>query len=389
VHVLHTTPYFAPAFGYGGPPRSILALCKAQQQAGIAVEVFTTTGNPDVELPEAPNGTRYDDVPVRYFPRWHPKTLFLSPAMRRPLVAAARAVDVVHGHTLFNATAWLTADAAMRARAPLVISTRGMLTARALQVHRRRKRAAWWLFDRRTVARAAVLHASSREEADMLRAMFPGRHVVEIPNAVEMDLASVTPDAAGAIRRRVALDPSRRFVLFLGRIHRIKRLDLVADAFRAVAARFADVDLVIAGDGSSAVRATVDARLRAVASRVRWSGPVVDAARAALLSQASALVMCSDSENFGMSAAEALAAGVPVVVTRTCPWKAAADAGAGFWVEQSADAIAEALTRVLADPKAAAAMGERGRLLARREFSLEAVANRWLAAYREAIAAAP
>jgi len=77
-----------------------------------------------------------------------------------------------------------------------------------------------------------------------------------------------------------------------------------------VAGRIDDVDLVIAGDGSSAVRATVEERLHKVSDRVRWAGPVLDASRDALLAQASALVMCSDSENFGMSVAEALAAGV-------------------------------------------------------------------------------
>jgi glycosyltransferase involved in cell wall biosynthesis len=387
VHILHTTPYFAPAYGYGGPPRSILALCKAQQQAAIAVEVFTTSGAPQLELPAAPDGTNYRGVPVRYFPRWHPRALFLAPSMRQPLAAAARAADVVHGHTLFNATAWLTADAAIRANAPLVISTRGMLTERALQVHEQRKRAAWWLFDRRAVRHAKLLHASSGDEADMLRRMFPDRRVVVIPNAVEFEAAGVTIEAACAVRKLVALEPSRRFVLFLGRIHPIKRLDLLADAFREVAARLDDVDLVIAGEGPSAIRASVEERLRSVSSRVRWAGAVLDVSRDALLTQASALVMCSDSENFGMSVAEALAAGIPVVVTRTCPWQAAADAGAGFWVDQSADAIADALLRVLGDPAAASVMGERGRVLARSEFSLEAVGQRWTVAYRDVIAA--
>jgi glycosyltransferase involved in cell wall biosynthesis len=387
VHVLHTTPYFAPAYGYGGPPRSILALGKAQQLAGITVEVFTTTASPDAELAAAPDGSSYRGVPVRYFPRTYPKALFLAHAMRHPLAAAARDVDVVHGHTLFNATAWLTADAAIRANALLVISTRGMLTEQALRFHAQRKRAAWWLFDRRAVGHAKLLHASSRDEADALRRMFPDRRVIDIPNAVEFNRAAVSVEATRAVRARLALEPSRRFILFLGRIHPIKRLDLLADAFSQVAARIDDVDLVIAGDGSSVVRATVEERLHKVSDRVRWAGPVLDASRDALLAQAAALVMCSDSENFGMSVAEALAAGVPVVVTRTCPWQAAADAGAGFWVDQSAEAIADGLLRVLGDAAAATVMGERGRTLARREFSLEAVGHRWIAAYRDLIAA--
>jgi glycosyltransferase involved in cell wall biosynthesis len=389
VHVLHTTPYFAPAYEYGGPPRSILALCKAQQLAGMTVEVFTTTGKLDGELPAAPGGTVYQGVRSRYFARSSPKALFLAPSMRHPLAAAARDVDIVHGHTLFNATAWLTANAAIRAKAPLVISTRGMLTQRALKFHEFRKRAAWLLFDRRALRYARLLHASSRDEADALRESFPGRRVVEIPNAVEFDAAAVTAGAARSVRDHMALDPSRRFILFLGRVHPIKRLDLLADAFRQVAARVDDVDLVIAGDGVAAVRAGVDDRLREVSNRVRWAGPVLGTSRDVLLAQASALVMCSDTENFGMSVAEALAAGVPVVVTRTCPWQIAADAGAGFWVEQSAEAIADALLCVLGDAVAATVMGERGRALARREYSLEAVGDRWITAYRDLIAADP
>src|SRR5262249_44951327 len=82
-----------------------------------------------------------------------------------------------------------------------------------------------------------------------------------------------------------------------------------------------------------------------------------------------ALVVCSDSESFGLSAAEAMGAGTPVVVTKTCPWAEVEQERAGFWVDQDPIAIAAALDTILADPDAARAMGERGRSLVMRRYT--------------------
>ena len=146
--------------------------------------------------------------------------------MRQPLMAAAGRANAVHLHTLFNGTSWLAASAARQTGCPLVLSPRGMLTPAALRFHAVRKRAAWWLFDRRTVDAAAILHASSEEEADMLHTMLPHKRIVEIPNAVEFDGSRVTAAARQQVRAAAGLVAGRRYVLFLGRLHPLKRLDL-------------------------------------------------------------------------------------------------------------------------------------------------------------------
>ena len=89
MRVLHVTPYFAPAFRYGGPPRSILGLCRALVDAGVEVEVFTTTANGPEPLPAAPEGTEYEGVRVRYFPLAWPQRYWrasgLGAALERAL----------------------------------------------------------------------------------------------------------------------------------------------------------------------------------------------------------------------------------------------------------------------------------------------------------------
>ena len=108
---------------------------------------------------------------------------------------------------------------------------------------------------------------------------------------------------------------------------------------------------------------------------VHWIGEVGEADKWALLADADALVMCSDSESFGLSVLEAMAAAVPVVATRTCPWEEVETAGCGFSVPHDARALAGALGRLLDEPVRARAMGQKGRALARAKYSWDAIAG--------------
>lgn len=381
MRILHVSPYFAPAFGYGGPPRSILALCRAQQAAGLDVQVLTTTANGDNPLPALPQGTTYDGVPVKYFPVRGPALLFWAPELGAALEAAAGGADVIHTHGLFNVPAWQAHRASRRHERPLVISARGMLEPEARAHHAFRKRAAWTLFDRRAVEDAALIHTTSSRETASVRATRPQAKIAEIPNAIDVNPDGVTAADRQAVRSRLGIGAGERIVLFLGRLHPIKRLDLLARAFAAIARNDQDVRLVIAGGGDADVRECVERHLGDAAARVIWPGPVEGRERDALLAETATLVLCSNSENFGMSVAEALAFGVPPVVTRTCPWQALEESGAGFWVAQTAEDIARGVRAVLDDPAAARAMGARGRQLAADRFHPAAIGAEWASEY--------
>jgi glycosyltransferase involved in cell wall biosynthesis len=388
MQVIHVSAYFAPAYGFGGPPRSLLALCRAQQAAGLSIDVFTTTANNGLLLPARPGGVEVEGVRVRYFPLSAPRRLLGASSMAAPLAAAVRGAALVHVHGLFNRTVWTAAAAARSASVPYVLSPRGMLETAALGHHAWRKRASWRLFDRRAFEGAACWHATSHLEAETLRRRDGAtRRIVVIPNAVDPVVAD---DAACADARRCAgVPPGAPYVLFLGRVHPIKRLDLLAAAFARMGSRAAQVHLVIAGPDERGHRAALAPLFEPLGARVHWCGAVDGPRKAGLLSGAAALVLCSDSESFGMSVAESLAAGVPVVVSRTCPWPSIEAGDCGYWVDQSADGLAGGLTRLLDDPDRSRAMGRRGRELVAREFGAAAIAARWVALYREVSGAAP
>lgn len=382
MRVLHVSAYYAPAFVYGGPPRSIHGLCKALTAAGVEVQVATTDANGSGRLPsEVTSARTYDGVAVRYFSRSWPNEPIGSRALSAALPQMLDHVDVVHIHGLWNRVVWAAARAARRAQVPYVLSPRGMLQGAALAHRSWRKRIAHAAIEHRTIEGAALLHATSSAERDTLRMMFPASHVALIPNGIEVGQRRTS--AGLPLTGSIGDEP---FVLFVGRLHGIKRLDLLIDAFDIVKRTHTEAVLIVAGPDEQGLWHGLMQRHPHLAADVRWIGPVDPAARDALMGQARALVVCSDSESFGMTVLEAMAVACPVVVTTTCGWEEIEHEGAGVRVEQSADAIAGALCRLLANRDLALSMGERGRELALRCYTWSAVADRFAACYREIFA---
>jgi glycosyltransferase involved in cell wall biosynthesis len=378
LRVLHVSAYFAPAFRYGGPPRSVLGLCQALVRAGVDVEVFTTTANGDDPLPPAPGGADCHGVRARYFPLAWPRRYWRGAGLAGAVERAAMSADLVHVHGLWNFTAWAGMRAARAAGVPYVISARGMFQPDAMARHHALKTIAYWAAERRHLEGAAFLHATSDAEARSLSAVGP--RVALIANGVES--RSATPAQIAEVRQRFSLPDDADVITFLGRLHPIKRLDLLAGAFTRLRREGRQAYLVVAGPDEGGHRRQVEPLFLEVADRVRWTGAVEDDSKWALLATSRAVVQCSNSESFGLSVAEALGAGVPVVVTDRGPWAEVSTIGCGEIVAHDAAAIAAALGRLLDHADEARAMGERGRAWVRRTFGWDEIGRAMLREYQ-------
>jgi len=375
VRVLHVSSYFAPAFAYGGPPRTILGLCAALREAGVEVSVFTTTANGGDDLPPSPNeGSFLEGVRVRYFPRSLPRRFFGAAGMREALRRELSSFDLVHVHGVWNVPGWLAIDACRRQGISYVVSPRGMLDPGSLAHHRMRKEIFYRLRERRNLREASLLHATSPQEAESLRRLGLGPEVAVIPNGVS---APATPGTNG-FRGRHGLPPEARVIAFLGRLHPTKRLDLLIEAFRKVHRAVPDSFLVLAGrpDG-------IDPGALGLGERSLWLGQLNEPEKWELLRESGVLVLCSDSESFGLSVLEALSVGVPVVATRTCPWEEVETRGCGFWVAQDADSLAEGIRRILTDDELARRMSVRARALVAERYQWPAIGREMARRYAQ------
>jgi glycosyltransferase involved in cell wall biosynthesis len=364
----------------------VLGLCRGLQRAGVDVEVVTTTANGRQDLRPSPiGGETYEGVPVRYLERAFPRRFF-GARIRRALTDALVRADVCHIHGVWNVPEWWASHLARAGGVPYVISPRGMLQPEAIRLGRWRKAAALALVDRRNLTRAALLHATSDQEAGALRNLGFGPPIAVIPNGVDLGEAG---KAAGGFRARLGISPDAFMVLFLGRMHRIKRLDLLVDAFAELRATHPDAHLVLAGPDEQGLLPGLQRRLSAHADRLHAIEAVHGDDKWALIKDADVMVQCSDSESFGMAVVESLAVGVPVVATRTCPWSVLEERECGFWVEQSAPAIAAALRTLADDRLRRARMGERAATFARDHYSWDAAAHLMAAEYTRVLSERP
>jgi glycosyltransferase involved in cell wall biosynthesis len=385
VRVLHVSPYFAPAFRYGGPPRSVLGLCQGLQRAGVQVEVITTAANGPTDLAASPRGgDEYEGIPVRYLPVAFPRRFF-GARTREALVEALARVDLCHIHGLWNVPEWSAARLARTRGVPYVISPRGMLLPAAVRRGRWRKRVAFGLLESSNLRHAALLHATSQEEADELARLGLGVRAVVVPNGVDLDAAA---HAAPGFRGRLQVGDEAFVVAFVGRLHRIKRLDLLTRAFLDLRRVHPGAHLVIAGPDEDGLLPEVRRMTAGHDAFVHAIGPVSDADKWALLRSADVSVQCSDSESFGLAVVEAMAASRPVVVTRTCPWPEIETQGCGFWVEQSVAGIAAGLRAIADDPARARQMGAAGARFAREHYGWDVIGRTVADLYADVLARA-
>ncbi len=386
MRILHVTPYFAPAFCYGGPPRSILGLCQAEQRVGIEVTVFTTTAGGTESLPPVVDeATGYEGVPVFRFPLGVAARFFHAPMMRQVISQRAREFDLVHIHCLWNLTEWSAAHACWAAGLPYVISTRGMLLGASRRHRAWRKKIFFPLVESRVLRRARFLHVTSEAERDEVRRLGLDRRIVELPNGV--DIPSDLAKHRGQFRQQHGISEHSPIVAWMGRIHSIKRLDLLASAFAKAHSIAPQLRLVLAGPDEGGHRAEVAPLFAGSGDAVIWTGELEGVEKLRLLADANVLVACSNVESFGMSIVEAMASAVPVVVTQTCPWPQIEREHCGRWVQHDADSIAKGILELTSNPSRARAMGAKARQFVMENYAWDSVAASMVTAYEHALAA--
>jgi len=375
MRILHVVPTYAPAWRHGGPVRAVDGLARAQARLGHEVAVFTTHRNGS-EVLDVPTDRAVDreGVEVHYCALAWPRRIDRAPRLARLLAERVGTFEIVHLHSVFLWPTWAAAGAARRAEVPYLISPRGILAPELIERRGRWRKRLWLtLVERRNLEAAAAVHVTStRERRDVEALGLRIRSIVELPNGVDVP---AEPARAGA-------EGSSLSLLVLGRVSWKKGIDRAIDVLSEMPA----ARLLVAGPDEEGLSAELRARAAAsgVAERIEWIGEVDDAGRDRLFERTDVLLLPSRSENFGNVVTEAMAAGLPVVVT---PEVGAAElvreAGAGLVVEGERRALAAACSELAADPGRRSAMGEAGRRYALDRLEWNAVAAGMVDAYRQ------
>lgn len=384
MRVLHITPSVGPS--RGGTSEAILGMVSTLNNQGISVDIATTDDNGEERLcVPYETRTKFHEAPTYFFRRFSPSHALVrdyafSLAFTHWLWKNINNYDLIHIHSLFSYPATVSMWLARSRGIPYINHPHGMLCDWSLQQSSQKKKSYLKLFEYANLNRSKALILTSNQEAKELnRAKFQVRYVI-IP--IGLTIPARITDPRLRLRQKLGLSETEPIILFLSRIHYKKGLDYLIRALGQVSNhRFS---LVIAGSGEPEYERTIRALVQesGLASHTHFVGFVKDDDKDLLLQGSDLFVLTSYSENFGVAVLEALAAGLPAIVT---PGVALAEVvehhQLGAVPELEEGAIATAILQALNQPETMKAMGDRARQLVLNHYTWDRVAAQLIEVY--------
>jgi glycosyltransferase involved in cell wall biosynthesis len=302
-----------------------------------------------------------------------PRKLGRSPSMWRFTKdqCAYGGVQLLHNHSLWMMPNVYPGWAARQYRLPYIVSPRGVFTEYALSIGSRLKPAFWNLLQRPSLSEVTCFHATAVSEYEDIRRMGYSQPIAIIPNGIDVPQAIAGHNGAN------------RTLLFLGRIHPNKGVKELLQAWLVVSAELSDWTLKIVGDSEDDYLETIKSFAASLnIPRVVFTGSQYGEAKYESYRAADAYILPSFSENFGITVAEALANGIPAIVTHGAPWSGLKENEAGYWVGMSQESLTNAIRKIgFCGRDERRRMGGNGRSWMSREYSWDGIAEATSALY--------
>lgn len=338
-------------------------LAEAQANQGDTVNIFTHAG-------------LYD--PTKLQPR-HTNPIYYKKDFALTLSKYAKEVDIFHIHGCWTYPVIAAAKIARKNRLPYIISTHGALAPVQLAYSAWKKNLAT-PFQRSACKHASLLHAASSCEAEWI-SNFVGTKapaICTIPCGIESP-PDYTPKANQG---------NSNNILYLGRLHPLKGIDILLEAFAASGVQEDGATLTICGRDEAGTLAMLKKQAHdlAIEGSINFLPAIPHNNRWELISKCDALVLPSQSENFGMTIGEALIMGKPVIATKNSYWQMLDEESIGFTIGANPNELSEALVKLVAlPPNERIAMGQRGATYIKENLTWDNTAAQLKAQYSLAI----
>lgn len=362
-------------------------MCLALQAQGIEILIATTNADGDEKIP-APLGESiiYQDVATIFFDRQWSEALKYSRPLAKWLEHNVKNFDLTHIHAIFSHACVVAARACRKHRVPYLVRPLGALDPWSLKQKNVRKRLFWHFGVKQMLAGAANIHYTTADEKRLAETQLGLSRGVVIPEGIDLSFTERKTTTFDMRQQQINHDP---YVLALSRIHPKKGFELLIESFAVLKNQglFSDWRLVFAGDGDAEYVNQLKnlAQQRGLNGTAQFIGWLDGDRKHAALKGASLLVMPSYQENFGISLIEAMAYGVPVLVSPHVNLAPDIEEACAGWVaELSKEKLAETLAEALGGAEERKRRGEKARALAD-NFAAPLIAKRLLKLYQSLI----
>ncbi|WP_392534641.1 glycosyltransferase [Nostoc sp. C117] len=386
--ILHIIPSVASV--RGGPSQAVLETVKALENQGVVAEIATTNDNGN-DLLDVPLNQRieYKQIPIWFFSRFSPEVdsireFAFSSQLTSWLWQNAANYDLLHIHAIFSYASTVAMAIARFQGIPYIVRPLGQLCEWSLQQSARKKQIYLKLIERANLNHAQALHLTSKQEQEEVSHLDLSVPSFVLPHG--LSIPEPLTNARHQLREYLNLPADEPVILFLSRLHPKKGLDYLIQALgKLTHHRFT---FILAGSGTKEYEAEIESLLVATGIRDRTSltGFITGETKNLFMQGSDLFVLTSHSENFGVAVLEALAVGVPVLVTPGVALASVVQENQlGYIAQLDVLAIAEAVDNYLSNPQAGKDMGDRARQLVLDNYTWNRIAKNLMEIYTKLI----
>lgn len=390
VKVLYVTPLYEAAWAFGGGAiKAVGQLCRGLAKKGVDITVYTTDadgkgGYFDVPLQTALN---VGGVKVCYFHcSFGAKDAFYSRSLAEHLDKTVKNFALVHVSAFWQFIQVSVSRACKKFNIPYVVSTHGCLMDWGLGRKRWKRFPYWYLFTRPTLLRANAIHYVSNGERVKSQKRFKNSiQSYIVPNCLNLEDYVLQTDKIADFRNSLRIPRDAFIVSFLSLIRPRKGLELLIKAFSHLGAE--NVFLLIGGAVES--RKYLKSLKTIIQnynlnSKVMWLGLIKPQELSSFYGASNLFVLPSFEEAFGMVVVEAMACGVPVLVSREVPiWQEIVQDQAGLTVNFSPEDIANNISKLVSNPHLLQSFSKNAGESVKNRYDIEKVASLMKKSYED------
>jgi glycosyltransferase involved in cell wall biosynthesis len=390
MRILQVSNYFKPSWEGGGPVRDVYELSKALVRRGHEVTVYATDGFKNRVHAPTNQPIEMEGMRVFYFSNLSnflaSRTNIQTPFLASPIIRAdMKKFDVAHIHEGNALLGTVVHHYARRNSVPIVFQPHGGLTAPSV-LNAMARNAGIVRTLRLGVAldADACIAVTTNERRAMVDLGIENCRISVVPNGINWADYEILPER-GAFREEYGIEESDQVVLYLGRIHKIKGLDLLVKSFSAISRQRDGVKLVIVGpdDGylGDLKEMIADHRIK---DKTILTGPLFEADARQAFVDSDVYVLPSMYDVFGLTVLEASACGLPVIVTEECGMRDFVTI-VGYVVQRDEAALASKLLELLNNDTLRSEMGRVARSQVEKLYSWETIVTMVEEVYKEVI----
>ena len=383
--ILHVIPSVGPL--RGGTSTAVLGTVNALRTAGIDAEIVTTNDNSS-ELLNVPLGKKieYEQVPVYFFSRFSPsisplREFCFSADLTRWLWQHIQNYDLVEIHSLFSYACSCAGVISRTKKIPYIINVHGQFSPWVINQKRLKKEIYSFLVERGNLNNATAIHCTTVAESQDVINFGIQTPTFTVPLGI--DKVIDIPEAKQKLHELYQIPFTTPIILFFSRIHPKKRPDLLLQSLSRLAEQKVEFHLILAGTGDADyVEYIVElATSLGLKKFITFPGFITDN-KALFLQGSDIFVLPSFGENFGVAVAEAMAVGLPVVITPDVQISSEiADENAGIIVPGEIEPLAEMIKKLLVSPQLRQQLGANGKNLANQRYTWDTVAQSLVSVY--------